>query len=329
MKPLISIILAIYNVEDYLEDCLSTIVNQTIGVEKLEVILVNDGSTDSSPDIIQKYVRKYTNFKAIHHTTPSGGCGGPRNDGIKVATGEYIIFADPDDLFFEDACESLVNIAEQYHNDIVVGTFEQFTTKKTWQNRVYRETLTSPKYHFSISDYPYLLQAPFNMMAKLFRTSFIRANQLTFFDGCISEDSAFTTRAFFLTDKLSFIPIKVFKYRIREDESQLSLSQKISRKYFSDYATVRMDLYRTYQEFNTVPYDEIRYPTDLSIFVMQLEKTNHLSTEEKISIFEELDWFIQLAKNDNIDHLPEMRRALVMLLIERQYDKAIELINNC
>ncbi|WP_433773170.1 glycosyltransferase family 2 protein [Bacillus wiedmannii] len=327
MKPLVSIVLAIYNVEDYLEECLSTIVNQTIGIENLEVILVNDGSTDNTQKIIKKYVDLYSNFKVIHHTVPSGGCGGPRNDGIKVANGKYIIFADPDDLFYLDACESLVSVAEECNSDIVVGKFEQFNSKKRWENRIFKETLNTEKFNVSIGEFPHLLQAPFNMMAKVFRTSFVKMNNLLFFDGYISEDSAFTTKAFFLTDKISFIPQMIFKYRIRENEEQLSLSQRITPKYFSDFSAVRMDIYNTYQDFKTVNYYEIRYPTDISILIMQVEKIVHLSNEEKINIFEEIDWFIQLAKKSNISHLPEKRRDLVMLLLERQYQKAIEWIN--
>lgn len=328
MKPLVSIILAVYNVEDYLEECLSTIVNQTIGIENIEVILVNDGSTDSSPEIIQRYLNLYPNFKAIHHTFPSGGCGGPRNEGIEEASGEYIIFADPDDFFYLDACETLVALAEEHHSDIVIGTFEQFTSKKTWQNKVYKERLTSPKYNVSIGAYPYLLQAPYNMMAKLFRTSFIKEKQLMFFDGRISEDSAFTTRAFFLTDKISFIPKKIFNYRIREDNNQLSLSQTITKKYFGDFSIVRSDLFNVYNQFKTVNYYEIRYLTDISILTMQLEKISHLSIEDKLSIFEEIDWFIQLARKSNIEHLLEQRKSLVILLLERQYEKAIKLIDS-
>ena len=92
-KPLISIIVPVYNVEDYIEECLESLVKQTY--KNLEIILIDDGSTDNSGEICDDYVLKDTRIKCFHQINQ--GVGAARNKGLEVAEGELIGFVDPDD----------------------------------------------------------------------------------------------------------------------------------------------------------------------------------------------------------------------------------------
>ena len=103
----ISIIIPIFNVEKYLKRALDSILNQTMDLKDIEVIMVDDCSTDNSKNIIKEYDKKYNNFISIYHEKNTGGAFGPRNTGLKVATGKYLMFLDPDDEFAEDMCETL------------------------------------------------------------------------------------------------------------------------------------------------------------------------------------------------------------------------------
>ena len=103
-KTLISIIVPVYNTEKYIERCLDSIMKQDY--PNFEVILVNDGSTDESGIIIQKYKEKYKNISYIKQENK--GVGAARNAGIKVAKGDYISFVDSDDLIMEDYCSHLL-----------------------------------------------------------------------------------------------------------------------------------------------------------------------------------------------------------------------------
>lgn len=105
-KTLISIIVPVYNTEKYIERCLDSIMKQDY--PNFEVILVNDGSTDESGIIIQKYKEKYKNISYIKQENK--GVGAERNAGIKVAKGDYISFVDSDDLIMEDYCSHLLSI---------------------------------------------------------------------------------------------------------------------------------------------------------------------------------------------------------------------------
>ena len=93
----VSIIMPVYNAQKYLTDSLESIVNQSIGVENLEVIIVNDASTDASKGIIDEYCKRHSNFKAIHLTENIGGAYGPRNVALEHVSSDYVMFLDADD----------------------------------------------------------------------------------------------------------------------------------------------------------------------------------------------------------------------------------------
>ena len=112
----VSLIIPVYNVENYLDKCLKSVEGQTY--KDTEVIIVNDGSTDNSPKIIEDYVSQNENFHC--YTIKNSGIGGARNFGLTKATGEYIVFLDSDDYITEDCLEKFVAAAQKNDSDIVV-----------------------------------------------------------------------------------------------------------------------------------------------------------------------------------------------------------------
>lgn len=116
--PKISIIIAVYNVQNYLKQCLDSLVNQTL--EDIEIICVNDGSTDNSLAILEEYAKKDERIKVISQKN-SGGPGSPRNKALDLAKGEYICITDSDDYRAPDNLEKLYNAAVQYNTDSAFG----------------------------------------------------------------------------------------------------------------------------------------------------------------------------------------------------------------
>lgn len=112
----ISVIVPVYNVEKYLNKCIDSIINQTY--KNLEIILVDDGSTDSSGEICNQYAKKDDRIKVIHKV--NGGLSDARNKGIEVATGEYISFIDSDDYIVENMYEKLISDMTKYNADMVM-----------------------------------------------------------------------------------------------------------------------------------------------------------------------------------------------------------------
>ena len=120
-NPLVSVIVPVSNVEKYLVRCIDSILNQTL--ENIEIILVNDGSTDSSPIICDQYSNKYENIKVIHKE--NNRVSAARNDGIKVAKGKYIGFVDSDDWIESEMFGSMYKVAEDTKSDFVMCDFKK------------------------------------------------------------------------------------------------------------------------------------------------------------------------------------------------------------
>lgn len=119
-KPLVSIIVPIYNVEPYLNRCVQSLLNQTL--KEIEIILVDDESPDNCPQICDSYASKDCRIKVIHKK--NGGLGLARNSGLELATGEYIAFVDSDDYVDLNMYENLYNTAQQYKLDTVFSNFK-------------------------------------------------------------------------------------------------------------------------------------------------------------------------------------------------------------
>ena len=119
--PKLTIVVPIFNTENYLPIVLESIVNQTIGLENIEVILVDDCSTDKSGEIIDEYSTKYESIIGIHLLENSKSPSKPRNVGVRNASSNYIIFQDSDDGFTQDACERLYDVIVEEDVDLVTG----------------------------------------------------------------------------------------------------------------------------------------------------------------------------------------------------------------
>ncbi len=117
----LSIIVPVFNVEQYLDKCLRSLVHQTLDQAKYEILVINDGSTDHSQEIIDFYVETYPNVKA--HQKENGGLSDARNFGIELAKGDYIAFVDSDDYVKENMYEVMIDKAMQQRFDIVVCDF--------------------------------------------------------------------------------------------------------------------------------------------------------------------------------------------------------------
>ena len=133
----VSIIIPIFNAENYIERCINSVINQTYSNNHIECILINDCSTDNSINKVEKILKSYQGsitFKLIQHPK-NQGVAAARNTGLKNATGDYIFLIDNDDYIFSDCIETLVNAAKQYHDaDLVVGNCYNHRSKSYYTN---------------------------------------------------------------------------------------------------------------------------------------------------------------------------------------------------
>lgn len=128
-NPLISVIVPVYNVQKYVDRCIKSLINQTY--QNIEIILVDDGSTDKSSDICKRYNNKYPNI--IYYRKKNGGLSSARNMGLSLASGQFLMFVDSDDYVDNDYCISAVENQSQFNADIVIfGYYRESTTTSTY-----------------------------------------------------------------------------------------------------------------------------------------------------------------------------------------------------
>ena len=119
MNPKVSVIVPTFNAEDYLMNAVNSVINQTIGFENIELVLVDDNSTDGTKEILKELSQEYDNIKIIFLDENSGSPSKPRNVGIKEAKSDYIMFLDNDDTYCPDFCEKMCDSIEHYNADLI------------------------------------------------------------------------------------------------------------------------------------------------------------------------------------------------------------------
>ena len=141
----ITVIVPVYNSETYLRDSLESIVHQTMKLDDIEVIMVDDCSTDKSTEIMDEYTNKYKNFVSIKMNKNHEVAGTARNEGMKKATGKYLMFIDSDDLYVENACEIMYNAIEQKNADFIIGNYVNMDYDgNKWEHPIFDQE----KYHY-------------------------------------------------------------------------------------------------------------------------------------------------------------------------------------
>lgn len=184
----VSIIVPVYNASKYISRCIESIMCQTIS--DFELLLINDGSSDDSLEIIQKYAKKDQRIKVVDQENM--GVAKTRNKGIKLAKGEFIAFIDNDDYIDEDYLEKLLE--HSIAQDIIIGGYRRVSLdNKELMHLVLKETKWS-KYTF------------ITPWSRLFRRDFLIKNKIEFFSSPIGEDVYFNLKAYSLTEKIKIIP---------------------------------------------------------------------------------------------------------------------------
>lgn len=234
-KPIISVIVPVFQVEDYLDQCLNSIENQSI--ENIEIICSYTTSTDKSLAILKEHTKKDNRVKIVYRD--DGGLGGARNYGLKFAKGEYVLFVDSDDWLESNMCEVLWNLAIKNSADMVICPFfSENCDTGLHEEDAWGSNLPFPaKYEQKVFSYKDLSEkeivwenAPVTAWNKLYHMGFIRKNELRFEENCRYEDNAFYYKALILADRISFTQEKLYHYRINRRgslQNSSSLNQNV------------------------------------------------------------------------------------------------------
>lgn len=219
-NPKVSIIMPVYNVENFLQRAIDSVVNQTL--KDIELICIEDCSTDGSLKILQDAERKDSRIKLIVQTKNQGQ-GVARNIGLDLAKGDYIMFLDPDDWFELSACEDAYKQISENGNDMV---FFNILTHNTPTNDVridwarlhpFCAHINNKRIKLSELSSPFMTTG--EIWYKIYRTEFLKKNNIRFADVRLGEEEQFTTFAYLLADTVSVLPKCLYNYQVNRPES--------------------------------------------------------------------------------------------------------------
>lgn len=234
--PKVSIIVPIYKVEEYLPQCIDSLINQTY--QNLEIILVDDGSPDNSGLICDEYAEKDSRIKVIHKE--NGGVGSARNQGINCAVGEYIYFVDADDFIESDLIDNCIKVIHDKLPDIII-----FGYNKVDKNGINKKPIVPPAYTVdNLSKEKESLAEIFcsgtglAVWDKLIKTKLIKENNILFDNKKRGEDFAFIVKCLKHTNTLVSIPKAMYNYRILIGVSN-KFDQYIVENHVENYDNLR------------------------------------------------------------------------------------------
>ena len=259
-KPLISIIIPIYNSEVYLRKCLDSVLNQTF--QDYELILINDGSTDNSGYICDEYKNKDTRIEVIHKKNE--GVSIARNFGIKNAKGMYLTFIDSDDWVDNEYLSSFINFLNSCKSDLIIGGIVKDSANIS--NNLYVVT----EMYFKKTEYS-LLFDKFNLykngytVAKLYKTELVKDHNIFFNSNiCNTEDLLFMLEFIYYSNSVQFVPHYHYHYVNTDNGASLS------KKYYSF-------------EKEYIAYREFKKSTLLLHNKFSLSSMNLIDTKENLA----------------------------------------------
>ena len=275
----ISFIVPVYNVKDYIEDCLNSLINQTY--KNIEIIIIDDGSTDGSEDICDKYCKKYEYITVIHKK--NGGLSSARNEGLKYVNGEYIVFVDSDDFVSTILCERLIDIIRIENPDLIQYDFFKFLDGEEikFTNDI---GLTNNNNYYTLEGIENIYNHYF-IDEKLKRESWTKAYKRSVLDnfsfplGRLAEDLATTYKIISKCEKIVCIDDYLYFYRLRNN----SIMGNGSIKLYYDAMLAHYDIYKFIE--NNPKYSKVAYTNYFNNLMKLYAKNiieNHNYQSEKI-----------------------------------------------
>ncbi|WP_146102820.1 bifunctional glycosyltransferase/CDP-glycerol:glycerophosphate glycerophosphotransferase [Pradoshia eiseniae] len=323
LNPKISVILPVYNVEEYLEECLESLVAQSM--KDFEVIMVDDGSLDGSRDIMAEYSNTYHNFIAIYKE--NGGLGHARNYGVSYASGDYIIFMDSDDYIADKAYELLLNSAENSGSDIVIGNVRRFNSTREFASGLHRKVFKETIIGTHITKNQELMYDT-TAWNKLYKKSFWDEHQFAFPEGILYEDIPVTIPAHFLSKSTDILSEVIYYWRARDGASKSITQQRDQLKNFTDrLAVVKMvDSFFKGQEIDK----ELKIEKDYKVLnvdiLLYLNSLDEVDEEYKQIFIQSVSDYLGKVDPTALERLNAIDRLKYHLIKEKNLEQLLEVL---
>lgn len=308
----VSVIIPVYNVEQYVDRCLASVESQTY--QDAEIIIVNDGSTDRSLDIVEKFVSGNKNF--VCYTTKNSGLGGARNFGLSKASGDYIVFLDSDDYIEKDCLEKFVLAAMKNNSDIVVcntlDVNEEGEILFRSQSRIKNETT-------SLKERPDILFDRFCAWGKMYRKSLFEG--LEYVPREWYEDLRLTPKLYLRAERITFIEDFLFFYVQRAGSIMNNANAKRNLEIIAAFEDLfsyfkKVDAYEKFRE-------ELEYLVIEHLAVAAITRVVLSRAPERRAVLEELQEYLSgfdgLYQNKYRPHLGKNKALILFFNRNRLY----------
>lgn len=303
----VSVIIPVYNVENYLRKCLNSLVNQTL--KDIEIIVVNDGTLDNSQEIIDEYVKKYPK-KVVSIIQENGGQGAARNTGLLHAKGEYIGYVDSDDYVEENMYEELYKKAKEEDSDIVICG-----------NNVVKENYEL----FSKEDVDKeFLLGKMAVWNKIYKKNIIVDNKIQFRSKVWYEDLDFTMKVYFSSKKISYVDKPLYNYLLREGSTMNNNNIKRNLELIEAFDSL-IDYCKDKKIYNKVK-DEIEFLCIYHMYIFAITRVLNTNNnyKAKIAIINKFRDYINsnfpnFKQNKYLYLLPKRRKLIYNLINSKFY----------
>ncbi len=235
---MLSIIVPVYNVEQFLSPCLDSLLDQGMGEDQYEIVIVNDGSTDASPDICKEYAAQHRHIH--YYSQQNQGLSVARNLGMKYAAGKYIQFVDSDDFIALRIMPKVIERAEEYHAEL---TFYQ----GIFYPQTKRKLNVHPQELYRIYKGEELLFSSMTIGAiwgNLFLASHLRKTGILFYPGIFHQDVEFNYRLYPKANRVVFTDLDVYRYRYNENSTTYSRVPATAEKRVTDSLIIARNIGR-------------------------------------------------------------------------------------
>ncbi len=273
----LSIIVPVYNVEEWVLRCLNSLYKQNIPEGEFEVVVVNDGSTDNSLQIVSNFAKEHSNVVVV--SRKNGGLSAARNTGLENANGNYVWFVDSDDFIEPNSIKDILEFAEKNKLDAMGFLFQRY-----FESGIIGKYEHHPKYIetvFNGEDFVCKTNFIFSPWASIYRRLFLRDNSLRFKEGILHEDVEFSPRAHFLSERIAHTDKIVYNYFQRDGSIMKSSRSSIRVKSFLSICDSLYDFMQSQVSSESLARD---YFCKMILFTFSQALSHYVSDDKKTEL---------------------------------------------
>ncbi|WP_227370535.1 glycosyltransferase [Halomonas sp. M20] len=316
----VSVIVPLYNTTEYITECLESVLVQTL--KEVEIIVVDDGSTDGGDKLAERYCARYPQVKLLRQKRKRQGAA--RNLALSNANGEYVSFLDSDDTLPADALQNMVDAAERYDSDMVCGIQQSFSQWRSWVGvPVHQREFNRLIERTTIEEMPTLIQ-DISACNRLIRRKSIEKHKIRFPEGTAGEDLDFMARMYLNCDVITILPEVVYNYRGRVD----SRTSRISAQFFEDRVAVTESLKQSFAEKGALDIYQRLLRSEVRKLVGNrfLKVIKSSPYDEQLQIFEIIGRLVkQLSPADmrSAEDYSLLQQVRIIMLCGQEYDALV------